>query len=35
MFVGLLVVVMLVAVPLLSLRFGADSRGRGERRPNW
>jgi hypothetical protein len=35
MFVGLLVLVMLVAVPLLSIRFGVDSRQAGERRPNW
>jgi hypothetical protein len=35
MFVGLLVLVMLVAVPLLSLRYGVDSRHAGQRRPNW
>jgi hypothetical protein len=37
MFVALLVLVMLVAVPLLSLRYGVDSRhvGTGERRSNW
>ena len=37
MFVVLLVLVMLVAVPLLSLRYGVDSRhfSTRERRSNW
>jgi hypothetical protein len=37
MFVALLVLVMLVAVPLLSLRYGVDSRhfSTRERRSNW
>jgi hypothetical protein len=37
MYVALIVLVMLVAVPLLSLRYGVDSRhlGTGERRSNW
>jgi hypothetical protein len=37
MFVAILVLVMLVAVPLLSIRFGVDSRhfATRERRSNW
>jgi hypothetical protein len=37
MFVAVLVVAMLVAVPLLSIRFGVDSRhvATRERRSNW
>jgi hypothetical protein len=33
MFGGILAIAMLVVVPLLSLRFGADSRG--DQRHNW
>ena len=37
MFVALLVLVMFIAVPLLSLRYGVDSRHfpTRERRSNW
>jgi hypothetical protein len=37
MFMALLVLVMLVALPLLSLRYGVDSRhfSTRERRTNW
>ena len=37
MFVAILVLVMLVALPLLSLRYGVDSRhfSTRERRTNW
>jgi hypothetical protein len=37
MFAAILVLVMLIAVPLLSLRYGVDSRHSStrERRTNW
>jgi hypothetical protein len=37
MFAAILVLVMLIAVPLLSLRYGVDSRqfSSRERRTNW
>jgi hypothetical protein len=37
MFAAILVLIMLVAVPLLSLRYGVDSRhfSTRERRTNW
>jgi hypothetical protein len=37
MFVAVLILLMLVAVPLLSLRYGVDSRhfSTRERRSNW
>jgi hypothetical protein len=37
MFAAILVLVMLIAVPLLSLRYGVDSRhfSTRERRTNW
>jgi hypothetical protein len=37
MFAALLILVMLIAVPLLSLRYGVDSRhfSTRERRTNW